>query len=1182
MKPTPILTGIGAFWALRPSRVLSFCFLLAMVSILPSVGAEELTHLNSSVTVEQIQSKIREIEEAQGLEEAEKKKLLDLYRLAKERLQAANSYRNSAKTYRQAIETGPTQIEEINEHLASPATDKAMVVLKQIADEAPLSELEQHLAKEQARLAALESTLAGLDKQLQEQQHRPRQARDQLTEAKQRQERVENDLKALPPPKESPLIAEARQLALKAQLEACLNEIHMLEQELLSHSIRLQLLKTQRDLTAQQVSQAQARVNDLQELVDQRRQVEVGEAQEAAARAEQEAVGKHPAIQALAERNAQLSKELASLAANLSRMRAKHEVAEAQLKQMQQDFQSTQQRLEIAGLNKALQQILRDQRRSLPDLSHYRQEAEQSEEEMAEVGLNQLRIDEQRRQLSKLDEAATQVMAERVEPGLLPYQREEIKAEVRNLLRDRKDLLDKLSATQTQYLRVIGELDFVQRQLIETVEQYSTFLDEHLLWIPSASPLGLQAWHDLLAGVGWLLSLDHWLDTVRALGAIAMDEPLWVITVLLIFIGLLQVRYNLRKILEATAERITMPYADRFGFTLRALIATLLASAPWPLLAGFTGWLLQTSEEVPDFSKAVGVGLTAISLPLLLMHGFRLLCRRKGVAEVHFGWQQQVVTLWWRNLAWAIPIVLPALFVTGMAGAEDQVKESYAESLGRVGFMVSMVALAVFSQRVLRPKGGIVECYLAEQPKSWLSRFRYVWYPAIVAFPLFLLGLAAAGYFYTALHLKNEIIATLRLVIAAVLAHDLVIRWLEVTQRKLALFKMRERREAEREAASRFGERMPAKLDIHQVDIQTIDTQTRQLLHTVIGLSVIIGLWFIWAPTFPALGILNDITLWHHTMVVEGQEVKKPFTLANLALALALALIAFGAARNLPGVLEIVVLRRLPLEPGSRYAITTLSRYAIAIAGIILVVDAIGGSWSQIQWLVAALTVGLGFGLQEIFANFVSGLIILFERPVRVGDVVTVGDISGTVSRIRIRATTVTDFDRKELIVPNKSFITDRLVNWTLSDPITRITIKVGIAYGSDTTLAHQVILREVNANPLVLDDPQPSVFFVGFGESSLDFVVWAFVRELGNRFPLMHELNTAINQALREHGIEIPFPQRDIHVRSMTLSELSELSFPKTQGESQASSTVPEAAAKEIPQTSQEQWLGTTGRPSS
>ena len=130
---------------------------------------------------------------------------------------------------------------------------------------------------------------------------------------------------------------------------------------------------------------------------------------------------------------------------------------------------------------------------------------------------------------------------------------------------------------------------------------------------------------------------------------------------------------------------------------------------------------------------------------------------------------------------------------------------------------------------------------------------------------------------------------------------------------------------------------------------------------------------------------------------------------------------------------------------------------------------------------------GLGFGLQEIFANFVSGLIILFERPIRVGDTVTVGSISGVVSRIRIRATWITGFDRKELVVPNKEFVTTQLVNWSLSDAVSRVEIKVGIAYGSDTERAIELLQDAADANPDVLRDPAPSVLFLGFGESSLD-----------------------------------------------------------------------------------------------
>jgi len=246
------------------------------------------------------------------------------------------------------------------------------------------------------------------------------------------------------------------------------------------------------------------------------------------------------------------------------------------------------------------------------------------------------------------------------------------------------------------------------------------------------------------------------------------------------------------------------------------------------------------------------------------------------------------------------------------------------------------------------------------------------------------------------------------------------------------------------------------------------------------------------------------------------------------------------ASRNLPGFIEIALPQRLNVEPGSRYAIITLVRYFIIMVGTFAVLNIVGWNWSQIQWLVAALSVGLGFGLQEIVANFVSGLVILFERPVRVGDTVTVGQLTGRVSRIRIRATTITDWDRKEIIVPNKSFITEQVVNWTLTDPITRIVVPVGVAYGSDVELVHKIISDTLPTLPLVLDDPAPRVYFSGFGDSSLDFVLHVYLRQLSDRMPLVHDVHNAVLKALRDNDIEIPFPQRDLHIRS-TIEEKKE-----------------------------------------
>jgi len=242
-------------------------------------------------------------------------------------------------------------------------------------------------------------------------------------------------------------------------------------------------------------------------------------------------------------------------------------------------------------------------------------------------------------------------------------------------------------------------------------------------------------------------------------------------------------------------------------------------------------------------------------------------------------------------------------------------------------------------------------------------------------------------------------------------------------------------------------------------------------------------------------------------------------------------------ARNVPGLLEVVILRRLPLDRGVRFAITTICRYILVVVGVILAFSEIGIGWSKVQWLVAAMTVGLGFGLQEIFANFVSGLIILFEQPVRVDDVVTVGDVTGVVTKIKIRATTIRKWDQRELIVPNREFITGRLVNWTLSDKVMRRDFIVGIAYGSDIAKAEETLYKIASANPMVLDSPRPIVLFRGFGNSSLEFELRVYISGIENYVPVWHGINCAIDEAFRNAGIEIAFPQHDLHIRSIKTS---------------------------------------------
>jgi potassium efflux system protein len=324
---------------------------------------------------------------------------------------------------------------------------------------------------------------------------------------------------------------------------------------------------------------------------------------------------------------------------------------------------------------------------------------------------------------------------------------------------------------------------------------------------------------------------------------------------------------------------------------------------------------------------------------------------------------------------------------------------------------------------------------------------------------------------------------------------------------------------------------MPAPTDDAEIDLVEMSEESRKLLNTLLVIFGIVGVWLIWSAVLPAFNVLDEIVLWHQTVVVDGQQTMAPVTLADIGLAILIAIVTYVAMKRFPSLLEILLLQRVNLTASARYTVTTLTTYVIVGIGLLAFFNVIGADWSKLQWLFAALGVGIGFGLQEIVANFISGLIILFERPIRVGDVVTVGDTNGVVTRIQIRATTIRTWDRQELLVPNKEFITGRLLNWSLSDQTTRIKVPVGIAYGSNVQLAMKLMNEAALENANVLAEPPPSIIFDAFGDNALNLVLRCFVDSQDLRLVTITQLHEAINSKFNEAGICIAFPQRDVHL---------------------------------------------------
>ncbi len=223
------------------------------------------------------------------------------------------------------------------------------------------------------------------------------------------------------------------------------------------------------------------------------------------------------------------------------------------------------------------------------------------------------------------------------------------------------------------------------------------------------------------------------------------------------------------------------------------------------------------------------------------------------------------------------------------------------------------------------------------------------------------------------------------------------------------------------------------------------------------------------------------------------------------------------------------------LDAGSRDAMVSVSGYVGFALAILVGLSMAGVDLSNIAIIAGALSVGIGFGLQNIVNNFVSGIILLFERPIRPGDWIVVGNTEGYVKKVRVRATEIQTFDRSDVIVPNSELISGQVTNWTYRDPYGRVICPVGVAYGSDVQLVRKVLLEVAERHPQVITDgraPPPKVMFLAFGDSALLFDLRCFISDVNSRLTVRSELNYAIDAAFRAKGIQIPFPQQDVYVK--------------------------------------------------
>ncbi|WP_369613849.1 mechanosensitive ion channel domain-containing protein [Marichromatium sp. PS1] len=1102
-------------------------WLLLALLVVPSAGADTGTETTANLpTLAQVEARATEVENSTALDESAKTTLLELYRRTRASLEDTRNFDLKAEEFARSLETAPRQrrAQERELEAARAATTTPEEV---IPDDLTSEAIAQRLNKALADVAVEETRLGELEKLTQATENRPAAARARMTEVKQALDQLGD------PPSvdtgelngQSGDFVQAQRWAHQARRQALWSEAQMLEQELLSQPARIALYQVRRDLAALRLKRLKTYQRALEELQNQRRNAEAEAAQRASEQAQREAADKHPLVQRETQTNAEISASLAQIAKQLEALNERQARIESERKRIEEDFRGAQQRIEAAGLSRALGQVLLDRRTQLPDLRQYRKDIATREDAIAEATLRQIRYREEKRRLRDRDRYLDELTLDvpRDERALVREQLDEVLEQRRRLIAQSLDIED-------DYVRQLADLNYVTDQVVSIAETYDDFLAERLLWVRSAPPIGTETLTSLPAATLWLLS---WEGAWEAVAATLLErlQHAWTFWAGLLVVAALLWRLTaLRRAIRATAEPLRRVRTDGIQHTVKAIALTLLMALPAPLLMALLGMQLQASTEATPFTRAFASALTEVAGGLYFLLAFRGLCITGGVADRHFRWSTATLARIRHAIDWFSGYIVPVSLVA-VAAYENNNPVDTGE-LMRLTLVACMLGFTAFFWHLLNPAKGLFKGIIAERPEGWLNRLRHIWFPFVVGAPLALAGLALAGYVYTAGMLFRSLVAQTWLVLTLLVVHQTIVRWLIVTRRRLALQAALERQAARRAQSSEPSTPTEVvQLEESEPDLAAMDEQTRRLINTSIFFAAVVGLWITWSDVLPAFSMLERFALWHYEGTVEGVTQLVPVTAADVGLVFVIIFVATVAAKNLPALIEFLLLQSEAVSAGGRYAIKTLASYTITAVAFLLAFSTLGLSWSQVQWLVAALSVGIGFGLQEIVANFISGLIILFERPVRVGDIVTIGDTTGVVTNIQIRATTIRNWDKQELLVPNKEFITGRLLNWSLTDQQNRVTIPVGIAYGSDTRRALEILTQVAEQHEKVLDDPAPLLSFEGFGDNALTLVMRCYLDSLDGRIAIITELHQTIYDRFNEAGIEIAFPQRDVHL---------------------------------------------------
>ncbi len=1048
-------------------------------------------------------------------------------------MQSADESAKQVTQWDNQRENAAARAKQLQKQLDSPDTQPPV----DIPSDASPADIEQDLADQRDRLAKAEKALQDAKQEAARRVARRRSSKAHATGPRP-SVGSRGGAGGAPAPGQAAQVVQAQNALNRATRQSIEAELESLAAELPTYDATANALQLEQTLAEKQVAQSRTDLEKLEQTAADRRKQE---ARRQAQHAQQTAAAQvHPALGEIAETNLKLArlrtgpegKPQEGLNARIARATSRAQEVDDELQELSDVKADLQEKLSIDGISSYLGPLLLEERSNLPSTADLRREIAQRQDEIALVRFHLTDVRQQLRALDNLDDEIDALTA-RLSPDISDEKKQEILNTGRKLLEQQRNLLGDVRDDYSAYFNRLNNLNAKQQELVANTTALEKTLDQHLLWTSTASNLGPADVQPGYSAARWMLDAQNWREVWLDLRDSVQRNPAQLALPLLMIIAVV-LRWPLARRLRLLGETVSRDPQAPYGYTWWALAVTILRTMVWPAVFLILGWWLYSNLLAGHFTRTVGIGLLTMGLALAPATFLQQMLRRGGLSEAHFHSQSSAVRRIRAHLRGTVMLLAPIVFVVAVLDWDGT--PEWQNSLGRALFVVGMVAAGVLIDRMFR----MPENKTAGAAQSTPTRWQQAQHILAVAAPLALAALAFAGYYPTALGLTLHVYETICLFIGLSVFQGMALRWLRLVRGRFALSRVEESQpDADETETGAEGE--PAE---PQIDLATVNQQTRQLLRGCLVLILTVGAWLIWVDVLPVTSWL-DQPMWSAAQQVmrtvengnAGQAVQeitefRVITVGHLLLAVLIGVATYVAARNIPGLLQVSIPQSVPLDEGARFALITVIRYVLMAVGVTIAFGTIGIGWSHIQWLVAALSVGIGFGLQELVANFICGLIMLFERPVRVGDTVTVDDITGTVTRIKMRATTIRSWDQQEYLVPNKELITGRVLNWTLTDKTNRITIEVGVSYSSDPHQVRRLLFDIVRRNRHVLADPAPLITFESFGDSSLNFTVRVYLQGLDKRLPTIHELHSEILERFRKEGIEISFPQRDLNVR--------------------------------------------------